>query len=205
MWELLNQAPERLDNTFFQWVRAAETTLGITFADWDPSDEERRQIEHLGCATSETIPNELQVYYDHAYPFDHVKNGAAEWVARSKQYDSVWTERLRHKGMTQEQADELVSSAPFLWPVDCFHRFDTVAFRTSNGLLAVIQIDSLSAQAVPVALGLKSYFLAQLALEILAYETDSEPAWTEQRSYPAIAAMTHWPETDPPLHVCLQL
>lgn len=205
MWELLDQAPERLDNTFFQWVRAAETTLGITFADWDPSDEERQQIEHLGCATGEAIPNELQVYYDHAYPFDHVKDGAAKWVARLKQYADIWTERLLHKGVKKEQADELVSSAPFLWPIDCFHRFDTVAFCTSNGHLAVIQIDSLSAQAAPVAIGLRNYFLAQMALQVLANETDSEPDWMEQRSRPAIAAKTNWTETDPPLHVCLRL
>ena len=205
MWELLNQAPERLDDTFFQWIRAVETTLGTTFADWDPSDEERRQIKHLCWAADQTIPNELQVYYDHAYPFDRVKDGAAKWVARSMQYAEIWAEQLRHKGVTEGQADELVSSAPLLWPVDCFHRFDTVAFRTSYELLAVIQIDSLSAQAVPVALGLRNYFLAQVALQMLAHEADSEPVWTEQRTYPAIAAITNWPETAPPLHVCLQL
>jgi len=205
MWELLKDAPERLDSAFFQWVRAAESTLGITFADWDPSDEERQQIEHLVRETGETMPKELGVYYDHVYPFDHVKSGAAEWAVRSKRYADIWTERLQHKGVTREQADGLVSSAPFLWPIDCFHRFDTVAFRTLNGILAVIQIDSLSAQSVPVALGLRNYFLAQLALQILAHEADSEPAWAEQRSHPAINAITNWPETDPPLHVCMQL
>jgi len=205
MWELLNQAPERLDNAFFQWIQATETTLGITFADWDPSDEERQQIERLVCTTSEAIFNELRIYYDHAYPFDHVKDGVAAWIVRSKRYADIWVERLRHQGLTKEQADVLVSSAPFLWPIDCFHRFDTVAFRTSNDHLAVIQIDSLSAQAVPVAVGLRNYFLAQIALQVLAHETDSEPDWTEQRFYPAIAAMTNWPETAPPLHVCLML
>ncbi len=205
MWELLKDAPERLDSAFFQWVRAAESTLGITFADWDPSDEERQQIEHLVRETGETMPKELGLSYDHVYPFDHVKSGAAEWAVRSKRYAHIWTERLQHKGVTREQADGLVSSAPFLWPIDCFHRFDTVAFRTLNGILAVIQIDSLSAQSVPVALGLRNYFLAQLALQILAHEADSEPAWAEQRSHPAINAITNWPETDPPLHVCMQL
>lgn len=205
MWELLTDVPERLDSAFFQWVQAAEITLGITFADWDPSEEERQQIEHLVCATGETVPRELQVYYGYAYPFDHVKNGAAEWAVRAKRYTDIWAERLRQKGIPKEQADVLVSSAQFLWPVDCFHRFDTVAFETPNDLLAVIQIDSSSAEAVPVAVGLRNYFLAQIALQVLANEANRKPDWAEQRSYPAIAAMTNWPETDPPSHVSLTL
>lgn len=203
MWKLLTQAPEKFDSAFLQWVRTTESILGVTFADWDPSGEEKQQIEQLVSVVGHDIPEELRVYYDHAYPFDHIKDGAARWVARSNHYASIWTQRLQHKGLTREQAYLSVSSAPFLWPVDCFRQIDTVAFCTANGRLAVIQIDSLSARTTPVALGLRNYFLAQIALQMLAHETDSKPDWAAKRSDPTIAAIAQWPENDPPLHVCL--
>ena len=146
----------------------------------------------------------MQIYYMHAYPFDGVKNAASLWAERIERFTRIWVERQRCEDWTADQEDNLSSSIPVLWPVDCFRQYDTVAFLTERGDLAVIHIDALSAKATPVAMGLRNYFLTQIALQILADELNVEPNWDRLCSHPAIASLSRWPVVNPPRHICLE-
>lgn len=203
MWKLLDQAPSQLNDNFFDWLRGIEEALSISFGDWQPTAEETMQIEQFAHRVNVQVPEELAVYYLHAYPFDNVKEGASRWIERYRNYIEVWTKRQERKGLTAQEVKDALVSMPVLWPVDCFHAHDTVAFTTPERALAIIQIDALTANVTPVAAGLRNYFLSQAALQILAEEMDVEPDWDSLRSHPKIASFSQWPLQDPPRHYCL--
>jgi hypothetical protein len=204
MWYLLDSAPEQLDDNFFRWLQTTETALSISFGDWNPSNEEALQINEFLSEISQEIPRHLRMYYDHAYPFDRVKHGASLWRQRLERYKELWAEQQLRRGLPAEQVQEALSTMPVLWPVDCFHRYDTVAFQTPKGDLAIVHIDAPSAIATGITVGLRDYFMAQVALYIVASELDIEPEWNELLSHPMIASFARWPDEDSPRHICLE-
>ncbi len=204
MWYLLDQAPGIVDEAFFRWLETVERSLAISFGDWHPSYAESLQLEQVMRESGEDVPDELQVYYSHAYPFDRIKNGAFLWAKRLQQYRAAWAERLLRRGMTEDQVQASLSSMPALWPLDCLRQCDTVAFQIPAGDLAIVRIDSTSAVATPMAIGLRNYFLAQIGLHILAEEWDTRPDWEKQRTDPAIASLSKWPDSNAPRHICLE-
>lgn len=204
MWYLIDQAPQGFNIGFLEWLRITEDSLSTSFADWYPSDVETQEVKQLIQWIGQEVPTDLQIYYMCAYPFDRVKNGVSLWAERIERFMSVWMERQRPENWAAERENSLPSPIPVLWPVDCFHRYDTVAFLTEENELAVIHVDSLSAKATPVALGLRNYFLTQVALQILAHELNVEPNWNRLCSHPTIALLSRWPAVDPPRHICLE-
>lgn len=194
MIQLLDSYPNKFDDNFIQWLKNIESALLVSFCDWNPSDEEflqiRQLIQHLGGE----VPHDLQIYYNHAYPFDGIKNGVQHWVGRLGRYRETWAEWQRARGVATEHRQESFSMMQPLWPVDCFHRFDTVAFQLPDGNLAVMHIDAQSAKATPAGIGLRNYFLAQVALYTMAAEMDMEPDWQRQLSHPTIASLVQWPD-----------
>lgn len=204
MWYLLETAPQTLNDRFFAWVREAEESLSVSLGTWAPSVEEADQIAFLANYFEAPIPRDLQVYYRHAYPFDRVRTGSRRWIERYQRYVDNWIEREIDRGSSAVSVRHSASTMSVLWPIDCFHSRDTVAFTTSENDLAVIEIDASASKVVPVALGLRNYFLSQVALQILAAEIDVEPDWSRLRKHPKVASLAQWPAQDPPRHFCLE-
>lgn len=110
-------------------------------------------------------------------------------------------------GVEPARARAIAGNAPPLWPIYCLEKErDIVGFVWENDAIAVIELDpSRDGCARPLAIGLRSYFLAEIAAESLAEDQVRVDLGT-LREHPAVRHVSGWPTASPtPEHVALTL
>ncbi len=207
MWsKIVQEAPGKFDQQFLQWIRQLEDLLLVKLADWSPTpaEEVQRYIEIV----HQPVPTELKLYYENAYPFGLLRNGWRQWHARREEYRAIWIRRLADTLSIQPaQAETMVNGSAPLWPICCLERKrDIVGFVWDNNEIAVIELDLLEGgKGKPIAIGLRNYFLANIALELLA-EDKIEVDFDKLRQHPTIIEISGWPTKAPfPEHIALTL
>jgi len=176
MWDrLLQQAPQGFGEDFLKWVQELENVLLIRFATWKPADPEA--VRNYARIINRQVPEEVQLYYEHADPVSFLRDGWLRWEERMQEYQTVWTlalEDLLHMSATEARA--LVATSEPLWPINCFEGItDDVAFAGDKGETIVMELRlGEKGRGKLLAVGLRNYFLRYIVLEALA-ENEMEP------------------------------
>lgn len=203
---IVKEAPGRFDQQFLQWVHQLEDLLLIKLADWFPSSAE--EVRRYAKAIHQSIPEDLKLYYENAYPFGSLRDGWRRWHGRQEEYRATWIHSLVDTlGVGSNQAETLVNGSAPLWPIYCLEKKrDVVGFVWNDDEIAVIELDLLEGgRGKPIAIGLRNYFLASMTLELLA-EDKIEVDFDKLRQHPTVLEVSGWP-TKPPLpeHIALTL
>jgi hypothetical protein len=206
MWsQIFQQVPEEFDRRFLAWMRGVEDLLLVKLADWSPSVAEAQVYAE---SIDQSMPKDLSVYYESAYPFGRLRDGWRKWNGRQVEYRRLWGRALTDRlGVEPAHAQAIAESAPPLWPIYCLEKErDIVGFVGENDAIAIIELDpSNSGKARPLAMGLRNYFLAEIAAESLAEDRVQVDLGT-WRDHPAVRDISGWPAApSAPGHVSLTL
>lgn len=203
---ILQNAPQEFDRQFLQWLRHLEKQLLVRLADWHPSPME--EVLRYAEAIKQDVPKALELYYDNAYPFGLLKQGWYRWHLRRNEYQATWVRYLVHElGVGFKEAEAVVNASPPIWPIDCLERKkDIVGFIWQGEQLAVIELDPGNwGGARPISIGLRSYFLTNILLEVLA-EDEISVDFDTLRQHPAVIQASGWPGSVPqPKHISLTI
>jgi hypothetical protein len=193
----LSKPPLQLGDEFLDWVTEAQTKLDVLIIDRTPLtqmeiDRIRRQVSML--------PNDLAWFYAHVTPWSRMENGIKSWNEHIEMAYRYFEKAALRRGTHEAELEQRIASAPVLLPVNLSHKATAVAFTDAQQRLAIIDGNIGPTLGRPMAIGLRSYLIQQVLVEIVwcdkGYRT-----YAQAMGDPWVSEAGGWPEEDPPRHL----
>lgn len=193
----LPRPPLRIGEDLLHWVTEAQAALEVLIIDQTPLPQV--DIELIQTQVS-VLPNDLTWFYAHVTPWSRMRNGFKYWSEHVEIAYNHCRKAALGRGADGAELEQRIAVAPVLLPVNLSHKATSFAFIDARQRLAIIDGNIGPSLGRPMAIGLRSYLIQQVLVEIVwcdkGYRT-----YAQAMGDPWVSEAGGWPEEDPPRHL----